>query len=83
MDWDSGSIQSLDVVKSWISNCMDYHEDCMQDVMPLPSRILDVSLSNDMIALVEGSETLGRYASLSYCVRKPVFENSIIIKTES
>jgi hypothetical protein len=72
MEADSGSFQSLEVAKSWLSNCIDNHEECVDGGTTLPSRVLDISSSSDVIRLVEGSGLKGKYASLSYCVSRPV-----------
>jgi hypothetical protein len=68
MDWDSGSSQCLEVAKSWLENCVEKHEECVEGDTTLPSRILDVSSLDNIITLVDGTDRSGRYASLSYCV---------------
>jgi hypothetical protein len=70
MDWDSGSIYCLEVAKSWVKDCVGNHEECIEGGTALPSRVLDISLSNEMITLTDGNSLLGRYASLSYCVSR-------------
>jgi hypothetical protein len=72
MQGGSGSFQSLEVAKSWLRNCIENHDECVEGGTTLPSRVLDISLSNDMITLVDGSGLSGRYASLSYCVSRAV-----------
>ena len=68
MNWNSDSTRSLEVAKSWLRNCIENHENCAEGTPTLPSRVLDISSSNDIIRLVDGSGLSGRYASLSYCV---------------
>ena len=44
------------------------HEDCHSSVSPLlPSRVVDISLTNNDIHLHETEGETGRYAALSYC----------------
>jgi hypothetical protein len=71
MDWDSGSLRCLNVAKGWLTDCVENHEECLKGTTTLPSRVLDISCSGDLIKLVDGSGLSGRYASLSYCVSDP------------
>ncbi|RDL37703.1 uncharacterized protein BP5553_05136 [Venustampulla echinocandica] len=65
---DSGSRQSLDVATSLVNNCVEKHERCAREVTPLPSRVLDVSSTGDMIRLIDCPAGLsGKYICLSHC----------------
>ena len=56
------------MAESWINNCINSHEDCVNGETALPSRVLDITSSGDIIKLIDGIGLSGRYASLSYCV---------------
>ncbi|KAK9779972.1 putative Heterokaryon incompatibility domain-containing protein [Seiridium cardinale] len=66
-DPDSSSEHNLDVAASLLNRCRDQHRDCVLHEPLLPSRILDISLPDDIVKLVEPREQTGRYACLSYC----------------
>jgi hypothetical protein len=64
---DSGSRESLDVAAALVSNCIEKHERCAKEVTPLPSRVLDVGSTGDIIKLIDCPADLrGRYISLSH-----------------
>ncbi|KAE9363904.1 HET-domain-containing protein [Stipitochalara longipes BDJ] len=68
MERDSGSRQSLDTAASLLSNCIEKHKRCAKEMTPLPSRVLDVGSTGDMIRLIDCPTDLrGRYISLSHC----------------
>ncbi|KAF4636111.1 hypothetical protein G7Y89_g1979 [Cudoniella acicularis] len=68
LERDSGSRQSLDIAASLVSNCIEKHEQCSGDVTLLPSRVLDVGSTGDMIRLIDCPAGLrGKYISLSHC----------------
>ncbi|KAK6073425.1 HET domain-containing protein [Seiridium cupressi] len=66
-DLDSGSEHNLDNAASLLNRCRDQHSDCVLHEPLLPSRILDINLSDDIVKLIEPREQNGRYACLSYC----------------
>jgi hypothetical protein len=65
---DSGSVDSLKVASSLVTNCIDNHEECLKADVPLPSRVLDVGSSGNTFKLIDDENLTGRYATLSYCV---------------
>lgn len=67
---DSASIYNLDIVATWLRRCMEGHKnaECSKSSTTLPTRVLDVGVTGDIVRLVDGSQHRGRYASLSYCV---------------
>ncbi|TPX13405.1 uncharacterized protein E0L32_006135 [Thyridium curvatum] len=68
IEQDSGSKESLDVAAGWQEQCHQTHEDCALVETLLPSRVLEVPESGDIIRLIEPKPgTVGRYASLSHC----------------
>lgn len=77
---DSGSQSSLNVTTSWLENCVSKHSVCAASSEPLPSRVLDVSGSSDIIKLRDGSGLSGKYACLSHCVS--VYTGSVLIYAE-
>ncbi len=70
---DSGSVDSLSVANTLVTDCMNNHKECLKDDVPLPSRVLDVGSSGDTIQLISGENLTGRYASLSYCVSPSMY----------
>ncbi|KAH8684290.1 heterokaryon incompatibility protein-domain-containing protein, partial [Tricladium varicosporioides] len=62
-----GSQHSLDIAASLLSNCVEKHERCGQEITALPSRVLDVGLTGDMIRLIDSRGLSGKYISLSHC----------------
>ncbi|VUC32975.1 unnamed protein product [Clonostachys rosea] len=67
-DADSGSFESLNVAGRWIAECVDEHHECDKRVGPLPTRVLDVGFSDDMVKLIKTSaHDSGSYVALSYC----------------
>lgn len=62
----SGSIESFNMISSWLQNCMDNHKDCAQSDTSLPTRVLDIS-HPDKIILRSGEGRSGRYCALSHC----------------
>ncbi|KAI1332532.1 HET-domain-containing protein [Xylariaceae sp. FL0255] len=73
---DSASSESLDTIGSFRRSCDASHELCSQDDSALPSRVLDIDGSGDVIKLVEPEDQTGRYACLSYCGDKSPFITS-------
>ncbi|KAI0177585.1 heterokaryon incompatibility protein-domain-containing protein [Pestalotiopsis sp. NC0098] len=69
VDANSGSGHSLSATKSFLTTCRNQHEDCNADSSDvlLPSRVLDLGFSDDLIQLVEPRAQHGTYACLSYC----------------
>lgn len=79
--WDSGRLGPLKrdevdwkaylpVVRSWLDECSDLHEDCPRDqVAELPSRVLDVGPGDgsEEPKLFETNGGSERYMALSYC----------------
>ncbi|KAI0554265.1 heterokaryon incompatibility protein-domain-containing protein [Xylaria curta] len=59
-----------DVVKSWITECVDGHDNCQgKEEMDLPSRFLDIGENDSDLIRVASSTSgqKGRYACLSHC----------------
>ncbi|KAK7706465.1 hypothetical protein SLS57_009701 [Botryosphaeria dothidea] len=63
-----GTPEELAMVKSWVSWCDNGHRSCVRHRRALPSRVLDVAESDNIVRLVdtEGIEP-EPYATLSYC----------------
>jgi hypothetical protein len=60
----------IEFAKSWISECVETHEQCVKRKEgPLPGRVLDVSPQDDTASLriLESKGRHAYYASLSYC----------------
>lgn len=65
---DSKSTQCLDLAASWMRTCLEEHGNCSQGISILPTRVLDVGPTCDVIRLIDGLGQPGQYACLSYCV---------------
>lgn len=70
LELDSASDASLDFVASWLQKCTREHATgrCSQGSTVLPTRVLDIGSQGDIIKLVDVTDQMGKYASLSYCV---------------
>lgn len=62
---DIGSLRSFGVAKSWLSDCLNNHQNCpkLMPPPPLPTRVIDVRAPN----LCLGVGIQAPYAALSYC----------------
>lgn len=65
---NSGSVNSLNVATDFLKVCHDQHDGCHVEEFPLPSRVLDTDLPDEMVKLIEPQGQSGEYACLSYCV---------------
>ena len=75
---DPSSKEALDTVRSWIKDCRENHEECgynhsgsqPHQGREFPTRLLDVQSGlngNHHCILIDGSDALGDYITLSYC----------------
>ncbi|KAK8023576.1 hypothetical protein PG993_011642 [Apiospora rasikravindrae] len=65
----TGSLTSLEVIKTWLNNCEMAHEDCRQPVGVLPYRVVELSRDTNGQAafrLVQGLGGREPYACLSH-----------------
>ncbi|KAM3068410.1 hypothetical protein ACMFMF_009225, partial [Clarireedia jacksonii] len=80
----------IPLIKSWIASCLQNHSSC--DILPttkqLPSRLLDISRSPDIITLLETAKLstqgdIPPYATLSHCWGSKKFIQTTIFNIES
>jgi hypothetical protein len=66
----TGDAAALNLLKTWITNCMENHENCSKNVTPdiLPTRLLDIS-EPTVIRLVDTQDAgiTEPYITLSHC----------------
>lgn len=60
---------ALNQARDWIKTCSLGHSNChpSKRMVPLPSRVLDISRGVDNLRLSETSSMMGEYVALSYC----------------
>ncbi|KAL8708235.1 MAG: hypothetical protein Q9225_007632 [Loekoesia sp. 1 TL-2023] len=69
------SEECFDQIQKWYSNCIENHERCIRENLPLPTRLVEVvsqDLSPDKVRLCDSKnlneqEQAVRYLALSYC----------------
>ncbi len=62
------SLEALEKINGWIANCFDECAYCDSPELPeLPSRVIDVSMSDGIVRLVETNKTRAKYICLSHC----------------
>jgi hypothetical protein len=70
---NTSSKKAFELVKTWLSNCLDNHERCQRkgdaNKKAMPTRLLDVSSTRGGVRLVETREMTGPvpYICLSHC----------------
>lgn len=53
MNPDTGSLHCLDMAAKWVNDCVDNHDCCPRQVSFLPTRVLDIGISEATIKLYE------------------------------
>jgi hypothetical protein len=64
------SPEALEQIKAWLTSCIESHHCTAGDGDELPSRLLDLSVSSNLIRLFSPSsegKQKGKYIALSYC----------------
>ncbi|KAF7937140.1 uncharacterized protein EAE98_001454 [Botrytis deweyae] len=61
--------ESLQTAKSWIANCETHRRCNLDDIggLKIPTRVIDVGISNVSVKLIETKNLSGSFAALSYC----------------
>ena len=65
----SGSDESFDLIKHWVSKCDHKHPECRMNSKRLPNRVIDVGTGESDIQprLRETEQETGAYIALSHC----------------
>lgn len=59
--------ESLQKVTSWIDECDEGHSNCNFDMLPMPTRVINVGLDGETPFLMDTEGETEWYATLSYC----------------
>jgi hypothetical protein len=73
------SEECLTLTKKWITDCVNFHEDCNQNSLSrLPRRVIDIGSDITDMRLLEEDGLYGQYAALSHCWgKKRAFETTM------
>lgn len=73
-DTNTGHDRVLGLAQEWMSRCVDRHTGCVSNKQPpsCPTRLL--SIQDDTVRLIDGTEATGPYVTLSHCWGKEQFK---------